>query len=41
VVHPYTGGCCAPVYAYRSWDYWAPRYRWYWRGRHWWAPIAD
>jgi len=35
VVHPYTGGCCAPVYAYRSWDYWAPRYRWYWRGRHW------
>ena len=35
VVHPYAGGCCAPVYAYRSWDYWAPRYRWYWRGRHW------
>ena len=35
VVHPYAGGCCAPVYAYRSWDYFAPRYRWYWRGRHW------
>ena len=25
---------CEPVYAYRSWDYFAPRY-WYWRGRHW------
>ena|SRR3979490_2067622 len=33
VVHPYAAGCCAPVYTYRSWDYFAPRYHWYWRGR--------
>jgi hypothetical protein len=37
VVHyPYAFGCCGSLYAYRSWDYVAPpRYRWYWRGRHW------
>ena len=35
VVHPYAVGCCAPAYAYRSWDYFAPHYRWHWRGRHW------
>ena len=38
MVHPYAygPGCCAPRYAfgYRSWDFWAPRYRWYWRGRY-------
>ena len=36
VVHypyAYGPGCCAPVHAYRAWDY-GPRYRWYWRGRH-------
>lgn len=35
VDYPYNYGCCGPVYAYRSWDYFAPRYRWQWRGRGW------
>jgi len=35
VHYRYAHGCCAPVYAYRSRDYFAPRYYWSWRGRPW------
>jgi hypothetical protein len=33
--YSYAYGCCAPVYAYRPRDYFAPRYYWYWGGRPW------
>jgi hypothetical protein len=33
VDYPYNYGCCGPAYTHRSWNYFAPHYRWQWRGR--------